>query len=146
MFFVKFIVAFVFCCQIKIGALDRAPNTKTAGMVLSINRNFKGLHGVKLAVFAERVIRMTGESPYLQCPETLRINAGTALEHLSKVMADSSLKRKIRTDAIRLAEKPLVESLLLLANCVEQSAQCKSDINTTGFRPSAEQRKLVGSL
>ena len=108
---------------------------------LRVDRHFEQMHGPKLAVLAQRIARKAGESPYLTCPDTLVIDVRTALDSLQQVLEDPSLKRKARTQAIRKEELPLKESLLALAQYVEQKAECKSDIHTTGFRPASEQRK-----
>ncbi|MEZ4917531.1 MAG: hypothetical protein R2792_00375 [Saprospiraceae bacterium] len=108
---------------------------------MRVDRRFENMHGQKLAVLADRVARKTESSPYLNCPTEILEDVRNQLLTLQGVLADSSLKRKARTEAIRSYELPLKASLKVLADYIEGQAQCKSDIYTTGFRPLSEQRK-----
>ncbi|MBL7776384.1 MAG: hypothetical protein JNK89_10310 [Saprospiraceae bacterium] len=76
------------------------------------------------------------------CPDELWANLDQCNEALRQVLADPALKRKERTDAIREKEAPVLLALGQMANHVETTAACKSDVFTTGFRPHNEHRKL----
>ena len=108
---------------------------------LNIDRHFLFLHGTKLAVFAERVLRDTLQNPYLVKPEGLWDTLKETTRELHAVLDDPELKRKERTDAIREQESQVLVALTRLADYVEQAAACKSDIFTTGFRAQTEHRK-----
>jgi hypothetical protein len=108
---------------------------------LNIDRHFLFLHGTKLAVFAERVLRDTFQNPYLPKPDGLWENLKYACSELQTVLDDSDLKRKERTDAVREKEAQVLVALTRMAEYVEQTAACKSDVFTTGFRAQTEHRK-----
>jgi len=108
---------------------------------LNIDRHFLFLHGNKLAVFAERVLRGTLHNPYLTKPEGLWTNLLTHTRQLRTVLESPELKRKERTDAIREREALVLVALTRMADYIEQTATCKSDIFTTGFRAQTEHRK-----
>ena len=108
---------------------------------LNIDRHFLFLHGAKLAVFAERVLRDTLHNPYLSKPESLWNNLKEHTLELRTVLDDPELKRKERTDAVREREAQVLVALSRLAEHVEKTASCKSDIFTTGFRAQTEHRK-----
>lgn len=108
---------------------------------LNIDRHFLFLHGSKLAVFAERVLRDTLQNPYLAKPEGLWETLQETTRELHAVLDDPELKRKERTDAIREQEAQVLVALTRMADFVEQAAACKSDIFTTGFRAQTEHRK-----
>jgi hypothetical protein len=108
---------------------------------LNIDRHFLFLHGNKLAVFAERVLRDTLHNPYLTKPEGLWTNLLTHTRQLRTVLESPELKRKERTDAIREREALVLVALTRMADYIEQTATCKSDIFTTGFRAQTEHRK-----
>ena len=108
---------------------------------LNIDRHFLFLHGNKLAVFADRVLRDTLHNPYLTKPEGLWTNLLTHTRQLRSVLESPELKRKERTDAIREREALVLVALTRMADYIEQTATCKSDIFTTGFRAQTEHRK-----
>lgn len=110
-------------------------------MKLNIDRHFLFLHGNKLAVFAERVLRDTLQNPYIAKPETLWNTLKANTMELRAVLDDPELKRKERTDAIREREAQVLVALSRLADHVEKTASFKSDIFTTGFRAQTEHRK-----
>ena len=113
---------------------------------LNIDRHFLFLHSHKLAVFAERVLRDTLQNPYLSKPETLWSALKMSILDLRTVLDDADLKRKERTDAIRERESQVLVALSRMADHVEQTATCKSDIFTTGFRAQTEHRKPVETV
>ncbi|MBX2889577.1 MAG: hypothetical protein KF734_01495 [Saprospiraceae bacterium] len=113
---------------------------------LNIDRHFLFLHGSKLTVFAERVLRDTHQNPYLPKPQTLWENLRDASIELRDVLDDPELKRKERTDAIREKEAMVLVALTRLADHVEYAAACKSDVFTTGFRAQTEHRKPVETV
>lgn len=108
---------------------------------LKIDRHFLFLHSTKLAVFTERVLRDTLHNPYLSKPEGLWESLKESALELRTVLDDPELKRKERTDAIREREAQVLVALSRMADHVEQTASCKSDIFTTGFRAQTEHRK-----
>ena len=108
---------------------------------LNIDRHFLFLHGNKLAVFADRVLRDTLHNPYLTKPEGLWTTLLTHTRQLRSVLESPELKRKERTDAIREREALVLVALTRMADYIEQTATCKSDIFTTGFRAQTEHRK-----
>lgn len=108
---------------------------------LNIDRHFLFLHGYKLAIFSERVLRDLQHNPYLQKPDTLWEGLHLHAIELRNVLNDPELKRKERTDAIREREAQVLVALTRIADYVELTAACKSDIFTTGFRAQTEHRK-----
>jgi hypothetical protein len=108
---------------------------------LRVDRRFQHFRNEKLAFFAERVLRKLQHNPYLHVPAELLDPLETELYRFLSVLNNQALKRKARTEAIRTAELPLRHILSDLAGYVEKVAPCKSDINTTGFRPASEARK-----
>jgi hypothetical protein len=108
---------------------------------LNIDRHFLFLHGSKLAVFAERVLRDTFQNPYILRPNDIWQNLKESCYELHTVLDASDLKRKERTDALREKEAQVLVALSRMADYVEQTAVCKSDIFTTGFRAQTEHRK-----
>jgi hypothetical protein len=113
---------------------------------LNIDRHFLFLHGSKLVVFAERVLRETFQNPYLQKPEGLWEHLKESCAELHAVLDASELKRKERTDVVREKEAQVLVALSRLADYVEQTAICKSDIFTTGFRSQTEHRKAGATV
>jgi hypothetical protein len=104
---------------------------------LKIDRQFLFLHGESLAVFSERVLRNTqlaSAACMLQ-----RLNETTA--SLRRVLADSKLKRKVRTEAVREKEAAVLLALGEVADFLEHNLAYKSDIFTAGFRPYTTHRK-----
>ena len=104
---------------------------------LKIDRQFLFLHGDNLAVFSERVLRntqMPGAACILQ-----RLSDTTA--SLRRVLADSNLKRKMRTEAVREKEAAVLLSLGEIADFLENNLAYKSDVFTSGFRPYTTHRK-----
>lgn len=108
---------------------------------LNIDRHFLFLHGNRLAVFAERVLRDILHNPYLTKPEGIWNALDAHTRQLRVVLDDADLKRKERTDAIREREAQVLVALTRMADHIEQTATCKSDIFTTGFRAQTEHRK-----
>ncbi len=108
---------------------------------LRVDRSFEYFRSQKLAIFAERILRKLHQNPYLSIPGDALEPLEAELERFLRVLNNPELKRKARTDAIRKAEVPLRQVLSGLADLVEKSAPCKSDIYTTGFRPASESRK-----
>lgn len=106
-----------------------------------IDRHFLFLHGDKLVVFTERVLRSLRNHTTLQEPEALISHLQQRCHSLRAVIADQDLKRKVRTEALRGCEAPVYLALAELADHIEQEAQCKADIFTTGFRPQGEQER-----
>lgn len=104
---------------------------------LKIDRQFLFLHGDNLAVFSERVLRntqMQGAACLLE-----RLSATTA--SLRRVLSDSNLKRKLRTEAVREKEAAVLLSLGEIADFLENNLTYKSDVFTSGFRPYTTHRK-----
>jgi 2-phospho-L-lactate guanylyltransferase (CobY/MobA/RfbA family) len=108
---------------------------------LRIDRHFQSFRNQKLALFADRVLRKSRENLYVACPADVLDNLARALQGLNRVLSDDNLKRKARTAAIRDAEAPVVRALSMVADFIERTIVCKSDIYTTGFRPMTESRK-----
>lgn len=104
---------------------------------LKIDRQFLFLHGDNLAVFSERVLRNT-QMPSAACILE-RLSATTA--SLRRVLADSNLKRKLRTEAVREKEAAVLLSLGEIADFLENNLTYKSDVFTSGFRPYTTHRK-----
>lgn len=104
---------------------------------LKIDRQFLFLHGENLAVFSERVLRNTQMSSAACILE--RLSATTA--SLRRVLADSNLKRKLRTEAVREKEAAVLLSLGEIADFLENNLTYKSDVFTSGFRPYTTHRK-----
>mgnify|MGYP003382078151 CR=1 FL=1 len=104
---------------------------------LKIDRQFLFLHGDNLAVFSERVLRNTQMSSAACILE--RLSATTA--SLRRVLADSNLKRKLRTEAVREKEAAVLLSLGEIADFLENNLTYKSDVFTSGFRPYTTHRK-----
>ena len=104
---------------------------------LKIDRQFLFLHGENLAVFSERVLRNTQMSSAACILE--RLSATTA--SLRRVLADSNLKRKLRTEAVREKEAAVLLSLGDIADFLENNLTYKSDVFTSGFRPYTTHRK-----
>ncbi len=104
---------------------------------LKIDRQFLFLHGDNLAVFSERVLRNT-QMPSAACLLE-RLSATTA--SLRRVLADSNLKRKLRTEAVREKEAAVLLSLGGIADFLENNLTYKSDVFTSGFRPYTTHRK-----
>ena len=113
---------------------------------LNLDRHFLFLHGERLAVFTERILRNTQQNPNMPKPAMLWEDLKTACEALRQTLEDPTLKRKDRTDAIREKEAPVLVALNRMADYVEQAAPYKSDVFTTGFRPQTEHRKLVQTV
>ena len=107
-----------------------------------VDRHFLFLHGKNLTVFAERVLRKSQNSSYIPYKEEFWDNLNRSTEELHEVLANSQLKRKERTEAVREKEAPVLLALGKMAEFVESAATCKSDVFTTGFRPHTEHRKL----
>lgn len=108
-----------------------------------IDRHFLFLHGQSLAVFAERVLRKSQNNTYIPVRHDLWQNLDRSCSGLSRVLENSALKRKMRTEALREQESEVLLALGKLAEYIESEATCKSDLFTTGFRPHAEHRKLI---
>ena len=108
---------------------------------LNIDRNFLLMRNEALLTFAERVLRNMEQNPYIKQPEGICERLATAVAQLRDTTNDRALKGKFRTEAIRQMEVPIHQQLGHLADYVEDTCQCKSDINTTGFRPQSEQRR-----
>jgi len=104
---------------------------------LKIDRQFLFLHGDNLAVFSERVLRNT-QMPSAACI-LKRLSVTTA--SLRRVLADSNLKRKLRTEAVREKEAAVLLSLGETADFLEKNLLYKSDVFTSGFRPYTTHRK-----
>lgn len=113
---------------------------------LSIDRHFLFLHGERLAVFAERVLRDTQNSPYVPCDMRRWQALERSAASLRQVMRNPALKRRARTEAIREQEAIVLQALQQMADYIEVKASCKSDIFTTGFRPQSEQRQVQAEL
>lgn len=113
---------------------------------LSIDRHFLFLHGSKLVVFAERVLRDTFQNPYILRPNDIWQNLKESCSELHAVLDAPDLKRKERTDAMREKEAQVLVALSRMADYVEQTAICKSDIFTTGFRSQTEHRKAGATV
>ncbi len=107
-----------------------------------VDRHFLFLHAKNLTVFAERVLRKSQKSTYIPCKEELWNALNQSTEDLHLVLANRTLKRKERTEAVREKESPVLLALGKIAEYVEDTASCKSDVFTTGFRPHTEHRKL----
>ena len=108
---------------------------------LNIDRHFLFLHNENLAVFAERILRNTQHNPNMPndaCIWAALQDSGSAFR---RVLNNPALKRKDRTEAVRKQEVLLLVQLSRMADHVEKSTTCKSDIFTTGFRPLSEHRK-----
>lgn len=110
---------------------------------LIIDRHFLFLHGERLAVFAERILRNTQNSPYVPHDEERWQELNEACQGLRQVLDNPLLKRKIRTGALREQEARVLLALNRMADYVERAAPCKSDVFTTGFRPQSEQRRAM---
>lgn len=113
---------------------------------LNIDRHFLFMHGEKLAVFTERILRDTQQNPYMTKPNVIWENLRVTCSELRRVLDDPALKRKERTDAIREKESPVLVALSRMADYVEQVVPYKSDVFTTGFRPQTEHRKVVETV
>ena len=87
------------------------------------------------------MLRDTLHNPYLTKPEGLWTTLLTHTRQLRSVLESPELKRKERTDAIREREALVLVALTRMADYIEQTATCKSDIFTTGFRAQTEHRK-----
>jgi hypothetical protein len=109
---------------------------------LNIDRHFLFLHNENLAVFAERVLRSTHHNIHVPNATGVWPSLQDRCCALREVLNNPALKRKDRTEAVREQEAHLLVQLSRMADCVEASIDCKSDIFTTGFRPLSEQRKL----
>lgn len=107
-----------------------------------VDRHFLFLHGHNLTVFAERVLRKSQNSSYIPNREDLWEELSENTEALHAVLDNPQLKRKERTEAVREKEAPVLLALGKLAEYVEKTASCKSDVFTTGFRPHTEHQKL----
>lgn len=107
-----------------------------------VDRHFLFLHGHSLTVFAERILRKSLKSTYIPNQENLWDALNVSVQDLHEVLENPQLKRKERTEAVRERETPVLLALGKLAEYVEKTASCKSDVFTTGFRPHAEHRKL----
>lgn len=107
-----------------------------------VDRHFLFLHGKKLTVFAERVLRKSQKTSYISCKEEFWTELSKRTDDLHRVLANLELKRKERTEAVREKEAPVLVALGEMAKHVEATASCKSDVFTTGFRPHTEHRKL----
>ena len=110
---------------------------------LIIDRHFLFLHGERLAVFADRILRNTQNSPYVPSHEALWNELHAACQRLREALDNPLLKRKVRTEAVREKESEVLLALNRMADHVETAAPCKSDIFTTGFRPQSEQRRAM---
>jgi hypothetical protein len=110
---------------------------------LIIDRHFLFLHGERLAVFAERILRNTLNSPYVAHDEVRWQELADATHGLRQALDNPLLKRKMRTGAVREQEARVLLALNRMADYVEQAAPCKSDVFTTGFRPQSEQRRAM---
>lgn len=113
---------------------------------LNIDRHFLFLHGAKLAIFAERVLRDTFQNPYVLRPNDIWQNLKESCSELHAVLDDPELKRKERTEALREKEAQTLVALSRMADYVEQTAACKSDVFTTGFRAQTEHRKAEATI
>jgi len=107
-----------------------------------VDRHFLFLHGRSLTVFAERVLRKSPKSSYIPNREELWDALNKSARALHEVLDNPQLKRKERTEAVREKEAPVLLALGKLAEHVETTASCKSDVFTTGFRPHTEHLKL----
>ena len=107
-----------------------------------VDRHFLFLHGHNLAVFADRVLRKSRNSTYIPYRETLGVSLESCNAALRDILENSALKRKERTEAVREKEGQVLLALSKMAEYVEQTASCKSDVFTTGFRPHSEHQKL----
>jgi hypothetical protein len=108
---------------------------------LNIDRHFLFLHNENLVIFAERILRS------MQSNSNMPNNGGiwAALQEkcngLRRVLSNPQLKRKDRTEAVREQEAQLLIQLSRMAEYVENTTDCKSDVFTTGFRPLSEHRR-----
>ncbi|MBK8967867.1 MAG: hypothetical protein IPM36_14605 [Lewinellaceae bacterium] len=107
-----------------------------------VDRHFLFLHGQSLTVFAERILRKSRKSTYIPNQSDLWDALNESVNALHMVLDNPQLKRRERTEALREKEAPVLLALGKLAEYVEKTASCKSDVFTTGFRPHAEHRKL----
>jgi hypothetical protein len=108
---------------------------------LNIDRHFLFLHNENLVVFAERILRNTQNNPNIPNNDFIRAMLQEKCAGLRRVLNNLHLKRKDRTEAVREQEAQLLVQLSRMADYVETSIYCKSDVFTTGFRPLSEHRK-----
>lgn len=108
---------------------------------LKIDRQFLFLHGEKLAVFSERVLRNTSSQVDVHQIACTLEQLSVFTTALRQVLSDASLKRKVRTEAIREKEADVLFSLGEIADFLENNLHYKSDIFTAGFRPYTTHRK-----
>lgn len=100
---------------------------------IKIDRHYLFLHGVSLAIFAERILRNTAQNPNISKPTTLWEDLSETCRSLRATLADSSLRRKRRTEAIREQEARLLSKLEKMAEHVERITAFKSDALSAGF-------------
>jgi hypothetical protein len=112
---------------------------------LKIDRQFLFLHGPKLAVFAERVLRDTQRNAHVACPAELWEDLEAQNRRLRQVLDDPFATRRSRSELLRACESPTLVALTRMADHVERAAQYKSDVFTTGFRPQTEHHKPAGT-
>jgi hypothetical protein len=112
---------------------------------LIINRHFLFLHGERLAIFAERVLRNMQNTPYLHTDEQRLERLRLKTDDLREALDNPFLKRKNRTEVVREKEALVLLALNHMADYVERFASCKSDVFTTGFRPQSEQRRTISA-
>ncbi|HOY05274.1 MAG TPA: hypothetical protein PLO67_07725 [Saprospiraceae bacterium] len=108
---------------------------------LKVDRQFLFLHGDNLAVFSERVLRNTQAQTHASKATFILERLNAANIALRSVLADSNLKRKLRTEAVREKEAIVLHFLGEVADFLENNLQFKSDIFTSGFRPYTTHRK-----
>ena len=89
-----------------------------------VDRHFLFLHGRNLAVFAERVLRKTEFNINVPVQPDLWMALHTACATLNEVLADTRLKRKERTEAVREKEAPVLMMLDKWATYIESAATC----------------------
>ena len=108
-----------------------------------IDRHYLFLHGNRLVIFTERVLRNMHHNKNVPLSLTLWEELKSANARLLEAIADPALKRKARTEAIREKEAQVLLSLGQIVDYSEAIATCKSDVFTTGFRPHLEHRRLI---
>ncbi len=106
-----------------------------------IDRHFLFLKADKLAIFADRVLRNTSQSPNFVKPAAIVASVEAALKMLRDAINDPFMKRKDRPAAVKKGETALLHALEGLAGYVETSMDCKSDILATGFHLHSDNKE-----
>jgi len=106
--------------------------------MLKIDRHFLFLHGEKLAVFAEKVLRNTEKNAIFPTHEAFWCALKQSIDDFRQILSNPFLKRKKRSDALRQTELIVFDTLDKLAIYIEELAELKSDIFTTGFHVHAD--------